>query len=105
LQFSQNLSPPPITNTMTTPNPSLDNATVWDYKPWWCQPWSILLTGNGAIGLSWLFFHRYWVTGLIAIPLVAWMGFFLIAFPKIARDSGMLAEMHQAKAATINPPD
>ncbi|MFM6357615.1 MAG: DUF6737 family protein, partial [Planktothrix sp.] len=17
----------------------------WNYKPWWCQPWSILLTG------------------------------------------------------------
>ncbi|WP_332982633.1 DUF6737 family protein [Microcoleus sp. A003_D6] len=18
----------------------------WNYKPWWCQPWSIILTGS-----------------------------------------------------------
>jgi hypothetical protein len=71
---------------------------IWDYKPWWCQPWSILLTGNGLIAASWLVLHHYWVTGLVAIPLLAWMVFFIGVFPKLARDSGMLAEMQQAAA-------
>lgn len=66
-------------------------ANVWDYKPWWCQPWSILLTGNGLIGGSWLLFHRYWLTGIVALPLLAWMGFFLIVWPQLMADSGLLS--------------
>ncbi|WP_448561431.1 DUF6737 family protein [Trichothermofontia sp.] len=55
----------------------------WNYKPWWCQPWSILLTGLGLILGSWLFFHRYWVTGLVAVPVFTWMGFFLLVWPRL----------------------
>jgi hypothetical protein len=57
--------------------------SVWDYKPWWCQPWSILLTGLVLISGSWLMFHRFWVTGLVAAPLSAWMGFFLLLYPRM----------------------
>ncbi len=73
-------------------------VSVWDFKPWWCQPWSILLTGFGAIALSWLIFHRFWLTGLVAVPMLSWMGFFLLVFPKAAADSGMLAEMQRDRA-------
>jgi hypothetical protein len=76
---------------------------IWDYKPWWCQPWSILLTGNGLIAASWLVLHRYWLTGLVALPLLAWMAFFIGVFPNLARESGLLAEMQQA--AVSQPPD
>lgn len=55
---------------------------VWDYKPWWCQPWSILLTGVAIIGGSWLLLHLIWVTVLVAIPVLTWMGFFLLVYPK-----------------------
>jgi hypothetical protein len=81
----------------SAPNPDLNPTTdqIWDYKPWWCQPWSILLTGNGLIVASWLLGHRYWLTGLVAVPLVAWMGFFILVFPQLARESGLLAEMKQ----------
>lgn len=68
---------------------------VWDYKPWWCQPWSILLTGWGAIAGSWLLFHRYWLTGIVAIPLLAWMGFFLILYPRLLQQSGLLEELQK----------
>ncbi len=83
------------------PNPDLNPPTdrIWDYKPWWCQPWSILLTGNGLIAVSWLLGQRYWLTGLVALPLVAWMGFFILVFPQLARESGLLAEMQQHQAA------
>ncbi|MBW4417897.1 MAG: hypothetical protein KME13_01560 [Myxacorys californica WJT36-NPBG1] len=60
---------------------------VWDYKPWWCQPWSILLTGVALIGGSWLLLHLIWVTVLVAIPVLAWMGFFLLVYPKAVAKS------------------
>lgn len=56
--------------------------SVWQYKPWWCQPWSILLTGITLITASWLLFHKIWLTILVAIPLLTWMGFFLLIYPK-----------------------
>ncbi|MCS6794138.1 MAG: hypothetical protein NZ660_16125 [Oscillatoriaceae bacterium SKYG93] len=55
----------------------------WSYKPWWCQPWSILLTGITIISGSWLLFKIIWVTVIVAVPIVAWMGFFLFIWPKI----------------------
>lgn len=73
------------------------STTIWDYKPWWCQPWSILLTGITLIGGSWLLFERIWLTGLVAVPIVTWMGFFLLVYPPLALRSGLLDEMHQAQ--------
>ncbi len=78
---------------MQTP-PSIN---PWHYKPWWCQPWSIALTGFGIIGGSWLVFHRYWLTGLVALPLGAWMTFFLLVWPRLMVESGLLEEMPLAK--------
>ncbi len=62
----------------------------WNYKPWWCQPWSILLTGITLIMGSWLVFHKLWVTAIVAVPLVAWMGFFLLIWPRLMIESGIL---------------
>ncbi|OAB60945.1 hypothetical protein AY599_09820, partial [Leptolyngbya valderiana BDU 20041] len=46
-------------------------------------PWSILLTGIAIIAGSWLLFHRFWLTGLVAVPILAWMGYFLLLFPRL----------------------
>lgn len=54
----------------------------WAYKPWWCQPWSIVLTGIGFIAGSWFMFKMLWLTLLVAIPVLTWMGYFLIVYPK-----------------------
>jgi len=56
---------------------------VWQYKPWWCQPWSILLTGTTLITVSWLLFHKVWLTVLVSIPLLSWMSFFILIYPKV----------------------
>ncbi|HIK30855.1 MAG TPA: hypothetical protein IGS17_16125 [Oscillatoriales cyanobacterium M59_W2019_021] len=53
----------------------------WKYKPWWCQPWSIVLTGMSLTIGSWLLFHRVWLTVLVAIPVLVWMVFFLVFWP------------------------
>jgi hypothetical protein len=65
-----------------TPRSPKATVSIWNYKPWWCQPWSIGLTGAGLIGGSWLGFHRFWLTGLVAVPILVWMGYFLLIYPK-----------------------
>ncbi|RAM49169.1 MAG: hypothetical protein C6Y22_22640 [Hapalosiphonaceae cyanobacterium JJU2] len=62
----------------------------WKFKPWWCQPWSILLTGLTLISGSWIIFKIVWLTVLIAIPVLTWMGFFLIIWPSLIIRSGIL---------------
>ncbi|WP_066383617.1 MULTISPECIES: DUF6737 family protein [unclassified Anabaena] len=62
----------------------------WKYKPWWCQPWSILLTGITIISSSWLIFHTIWLTVLISVPVLVWMGFFLLIWPQLMIRSGVL---------------
>lgn len=70
--------------------------SIWQLKPWWCQPWSILLTGITLIGGSWLLFQTIWVTLLVALPVVVWMGFFLLIYPKAMQQ--VLAEQTREEA-------
>jgi membrane protein YdbS with pleckstrin-like domain len=70
--------------------PGSSPSSVWQHKPWWCQPWSIILTAVSLIGASWLLLHRVWVTGLVAVPVLTWMVFFVGIYPKLMADSGML---------------
>ena len=62
----------------------------WSYKPWWCQPWSIILTGTSLISGSLFLLKTVWITVLVAIPLLAWMGFFLLVWPRLMLSSGVL---------------
>jgi hypothetical protein len=55
----------------------------WNYKPWWCQPWSILLMGITIISISWFIFRTVGLTVILSIPILTWMGFFLIIWPKL----------------------
>ena len=64
---------------MTQKSPS-----IWDYKPWWCQPWSIILTSILLIGGSWWLLNNVWITLLVAVPVLIWMIYFVLIFPKLA---------------------
>jgi hypothetical protein len=64
----------------------------WNYKPWWCQPWSILLTGITIIFGSWQAFKIVWLTVLVAIPILIWMGFFLILWPRLVMSNQYTAD-------------
>ncbi|MEM9452292.1 MAG: DUF6737 family protein [Cyanobacteria bacterium P01_E01_bin.6] len=76
-----------MTKTKQSPQSLPPQAlSVWDYKPWWCQPWSILLTGVSIIGGSWYALKIWWVTGIIALPITVWMGFFLLIYPRLRAD-------------------
>ncbi|HEY9764104.1 MAG TPA: DUF6737 family protein [Trichocoleus sp.] len=65
----------------------------WQYKPWWCQPWSIVLTGVCLIVGSWLLLGRWWVTLLVAVPVTAWMGYFVLLWPKLIVEAGLLDDL------------
>jgi hypothetical protein len=55
----------------------------WAYKPWWCQPWSIVLTGMALITGSWVLAKTVWFTVVVSVPVLAWMGFFLLLWPQL----------------------
>ncbi len=55
----------------------------WNYKPWWCQPWSILLTGIIIVIGSWGLLRTLWVTVLISIPILVWWIYFLLLWPQL----------------------
>lgn len=77
---------------------SAQSINPWSYKPWWCQPWSILLTGNGLIAGSWGLGHRVWLTVLVALPVLAWMGFFLLLWPRLVRQAWAELEACEEKS-------
>jgi hypothetical protein len=58
---------------------------VWNYKPWWCQPWSIILTGITLIGMSWLVWHTLWLSIVVAAPIIVWWVYFLLLYPRITQ--------------------
>jgi hypothetical protein len=59
---------------------------MWQSKPWWCQPWTIILTGLMVIASSWVVFHQIWLTVPIAFLIIIWWVYFLIIVPRaIAR--------------------
>jgi hypothetical protein len=57
-------------------------TSLWASKPWWCQPWSIILTGILLPGAVWVLTQRLWLT----LPLVGivfiWWTLFLYLAPK-----------------------
>jgi hypothetical protein len=33
--------------------PDNSSFNLWQHKPWWCQPWTIILTGMIIVTASW----------------------------------------------------
>ena len=64
---------------------------LWNYKPWWCQPWSILLTGIIITSGSWWLLTNIVVTVFVSISIVVWWFYFLILYPRL------VAEMIKSK--------
>lgn len=72
---------------MTWPVPGDGEAPVgapslWRLKPWWCQPWSILLTGCAVPAASWLLLHRWLITVPLAGLVLLWWWLFLVVVPR-----------------------
>ncbi|MEQ9671693.1 DUF6737 family protein [Coleofasciculus sp. G2-EDA-02] len=66
-----------------------DPLNPWNYKPWWCQPWSILLTGVVIITGSWVLAKTLWITVIVTTPILVWWFYFLWLWPRLLRLSSL----------------
>lgn len=71
----------------------VENQSIWSHKPWWCQPWSILLTGAVVITFSWLLFGRWWLTLVVSLGVLLWWGLFLVVVPAAWRQEASAASL------------
>ena len=62
-------------------------ASLWDQKPWWCQPWTIVLSGLIAIATSWWLLKTVWITAFVFAAIGAWWLLFLVLVPRAYRQS------------------
>jgi hypothetical protein len=62
-------------------------ASLWDQKSWWCQPWTIVLSGLIAIIGSWWLLRTIWITALVFTAIAAWWLLFLVLVPRAYRES------------------
>ncbi|MEM6450607.1 MAG: DUF6737 family protein [Cyanobacteria bacterium P01_D01_bin.105] len=67
------------------------NTSMWAIKPWWCQPWSIVLTGLAIPLGSWRLLHLWWITLPVSAVIAVWWVLFLGIVPA------------QYAAAVLNP--
>lgn len=63
-------------------NLSLEYESVWDTKPVWCQPWTIVLTGLVAVLVSWLALKSLFVTAIVTSVIGLWWFLFLYSYPQ-----------------------
>ena len=63
-----------------------DPHSLWSLKPWWCQPWSIVLTGLAIPAASWGLLQRWWITAPAAAAVLLWWWLFLVLVPRAYRE-------------------
>ncbi len=67
---------------MKTIEGSQDQHGYWQGKPFWCQPWSIILTGLFLIITAFTFLHNIIIDSLVSIFIIAWWYLFLFIAPQ-----------------------
>ena len=67
--------------------PTAETQTLWTTKPWWCQPWSIVLTGISIPIVSWFLLHNIWLTSAAVIGVLLWWLLFLVLAPAVYQQS------------------
>ncbi|XP_072989391.1 uncharacterized protein [Typha latifolia] len=78
---------------------SLEYDSVWDTKPSWCQPWTILLTGVSVVACSWILVHSVVTSAAVFSLISAWWYIFLYLYPKAY--SNMIAERRKNVSSGI----
>ena len=76
-----------MTNQEFENNIESNEFNLWNYKPWWCQPWSIILTGIVIISASWLLIKILWLTIIVTLVISLWWFYFLIKYPQLVKEA------------------
>lgn len=74
----------------------MTKPSLWQQKPWWCQPWSIVLTGITVPTAAWVLTHRWWLVLPIALGVSLWWFVFLYLVPRQYAELG-------SESTSINP--
>jgi membrane protein YdbS with pleckstrin-like domain len=61
--------------------------SLWQLKPWWCQPWSIITTGIAVPLGAWSLTQRLWVVIPMGVLVLLWWLVFLYLVPKQYRQA------------------
>ena len=69
-------------NTSSSSSSASSASSVWKTKPFWCQPWTIVLFGVFCVSLPTLAFDWKFVSVAVAVPISAWWYVFLVLYPK-----------------------
>jgi 1,4-dihydroxy-2-naphthoate octaprenyltransferase len=77
-----------------------EGGDLWSHKPWWCQPWSILLTGAAVVAGSWWWLRLWWLTLPLALAVLAWWWLFLVLVPAAYRAEGEMGKASAPSPAT-----
>lgn len=72
-------------------------TTIWEFKPWWCQPWTIFGTGVAIIGATYAVTHFVWLTLVVAAGMVFWWFLFLGVYPTVLESEGVLEELKKRR--------
>ena len=72
--------PPEITRLLREAGSG--EVSMWNSKPPWCQPWTIVLSGSALIFAPTAALHLKWLSALVALPIFAWWYVFLVIAPK-----------------------
>ena len=88
----------PLAEAMT----EAQDLSIWTHKPWWCQPWSILLTGVAVVTISWPLFGRWWLTLVVSIGVLLWWGLFLVLVPAAWRRESQVAAAPSPPGASVD---
>lgn len=55
---------------------------MWDYKPWWCKPYTIIATGVFGVGFVYKVTSGSLIfSGIVTVLVSLWWYIFLIIYP------------------------
>jgi len=81
-----------INSSETQISDEVDSLDFWHYKPWWCQPQSIILTGILVTLGTAIVTKIVWITLLIFLVVLVWWTYFLVLVPKMIKNSSLLGQ-------------
>nr|AUG32712.1 hypothetical protein PLO_739 [Paulinella longichromatophora] len=55
----------------------------WSFKTWWCQPWSIMITGTILLLIVWELLQSRWILLLLSGAILCWWILFLVVIPAL----------------------
>ena len=60
---------------------------IWNLKPFWCQPWSIISFGILVLIFSWTLFNNIIISSIFLFLVLSWWILFLIIAPKLYKEN------------------